>query len=56
VAGGESVQPDVELFAGEIPPERLGDLVVEAFELIDPPGDGGERVEVIGGQDLALDD
>ena len=36
--------------------ERLGDLVVVAFELVERAGDLGGVVEVVGSEHLALDD
>jgi hypothetical protein len=46
----------MKLLAGEVPRERLGDLVVEPFELGQALLDVVEVVEVVGGENLALDD
>ena len=45
-----------ELGAGEVPCERLGDLVVVVLEVVEGAGDCGGVVEVVGVQELALDD
>jgi hypothetical protein len=52
----ESIEELGEVLAGELPVERLGDLVVVAFELVQGSGDLGGVVEVVGGERLALDD
>jgi hypothetical protein len=45
---GETLEPVVEIVAGEFPSERFGDLAVEVRELVQAPGDGRERVEGVG--------
>jgi hypothetical protein len=42
--------------AGELPVERLGDLVPAVLELVECAGDLGEVVKVVGLEQLALDD
>jgi hypothetical protein len=42
--------------AGQVPLERLGDLVVVVLEGVEASDDGLQRGEVVRGQDLALDD
>ena len=54
--GVESFEEAVEVVAGELPFERLGDLLVVSSEAEEPLFDGGEVGEVVGLQHLALDD
>jgi hypothetical protein len=53
VEAGEEV---CEVVAGEGPVEGFGDLVVVVFEVVECAGELGGAVEVVGGQQLALDD
>jgi hypothetical protein len=46
----------VEVVAGELPLERLGDLLVVTAEAEQPLLEGGEFLEVVGLEDLALHD
>src|SRR6266568_7175809 len=56
-AGGiESFEEAVEVVAGELPFEWLGDLLVVSSEAEEPLFDCGEVGEVVGLQHLALDD
>src|SRR4051794_16889079 len=52
----EAVHERGELVAGEVPCERLRDLVVVVLEVVERAGDGGGVLEVVGIKDLALDD
>jgi hypothetical protein len=52
----EAVEECGEVGAGEAPVNRLGDLVVAVLEGVERAGDGGCVVEVVGVQELALDD
>ncbi len=52
----EAVEECGEVSAGEVPVKRLGDLVVAVLEGVERAGDGGGVVEVVGVQELALDD
>jgi hypothetical protein len=45
-----------EVVAGEGPVEWLGDLVVVVLEVVEGAGELGGAVEVVGSQQLALDD
>jgi hypothetical protein len=54
--GHEPVEELGEVLAGEVPVERQGDLVVVAFELVERAGDLGGVGEVVGVEDVALDD
>jgi hypothetical protein len=57
-AGGyvESLGEAVEVLAFELPLERAGDLLVAAAEREQLLFEGVEDGEVVGGEDLALDD
>src|SRR5712691_6348987 len=52
----EAVEELGEVLAGEAPVERFRDLVVAALELVEGAGEGGGAVEVVGVEQLALDD
>src|SRR5437773_5790062 len=52
----EAVEWLGEVLAGEAPVERLRDLVVAVLELVECAGEGGGVVEVVGVEQLALDD
>src|SRR5208283_5895875 len=52
----EAFEQRGELGAGEVPLERFGDLVVAALELAERVGESGGVLEVVGVEDLALDD
>ena len=52
----EAVEELGEVLAGEAPGERLRDLVVAALELIECAGGRGGALEVVGVEQLALDD
>ena len=56
LAVGQPRERTAEVLARELLAERLGDLVIELFEVVQAPGDPGERVEVVGREHLALDD
>ena len=45
-----------QIAAGEVPLERPGDLVVVMLECVEAIDDRLQAREVVGGQDLALDD
>ena len=45
-----------EVVAGEVPLEGLGDFVPVALEGVEGASEGGEVVEVVGLEQLALDD
>ena len=53
---GEPVQEGVEVGAGEFPLERLGGCVVPLLEGQYLAGEGAEVGEVVGDEQLALDD
>jgi hypothetical protein len=56
VLGGDAFREVGEIGAGELPLEGLGCDLVAAFEVEEPLFDFGEVSEVVGGEDLALDD
>jgi hypothetical protein len=56
VAFVEAVHEGGELGAGEVPGERLGDLVVALLEVVERASECGGVLEVVGIQQLALDD
>ena len=56
VALVEAVEQCGEVGAGEVPDERLGDLVVAVLEVVERSRDRGGVEEVVGVEQLALDD
>jgi hypothetical protein len=56
LAGVEACYEVGEVLVGEGPVKRLGDLVVMALERVEAIDDRLEPVEVVGREDLALDD
>ena len=52
----EAVDQGGEVVAGEVPVEWFGDLVPAVFEAVERAGEVGEVVEVVGFEQLALDD
>ena len=52
----EPVEQIGEVLAGEVPLERLGDFVVAVLEGVERPCELGGVLEVVGVEQLALDD